>query len=184
MRRTVLILLAVLLFGLTGCLPRIQVSLPEPVDVMTFGPTFYCGYQKGAPLPHQVFAPSGGSVRLTLLGGESAAVDVAEGYTPESAPTAVTPLFANPGELNGCVLPPQAATFDPGGPFVLVHTFGAERQRVYSLDELNQDDHGMLAYQALNAAGEPVGVLLFVEEWVDADYDDAVLLLQGATPLR
>lgn len=176
-----------LLLLLAACVPRVEVSLPVPTppDVYTFGPTFYCGYRVGQELAHQVFVPAGsGPVRLTLLGGESAATDLEEGWAPADDPGAISVLLTHPGGLGGCITPPLAAEFDPTGTFVYVHTFGEDRQHVYSLDDLNSGGRGIRAYQALNVSGEPVGVLLFVEEWVDADYNDAVLLLQGAAPIQ
>ena len=174
------------LLGLLGaCAPRVQEVVEEVAlpDFDTFGPTFYCGYRKGAELPHQVFAPSG-PVSLALLGGESAAVGVEEGYALEGNLSRQTLLVHYPGSLDGCLFPPIAGTFEPGGSFVLVHVFGGERERIYSLDGLNEEPRGMRAYEALTPLGERVGVLVFVEEWVDADYNDAVLLLKGTEPLR
>ena len=178
-------LLAALLILLGGCVPRVEVRLPQPPDLYTLGPTYFCGYRKGSPLPHQVFAAIGGDpVSITLLGGDSAAVGVEESYAPEGSAGGESPLLGYPGALSGCLRPAPSTDFTPGGNFTLVHTFGPDRQKIYSLDELNASPRGMRAYQALDLRGEPVGVLVMVEEWVDADYNDAVLLLKGAAPLR
>ena len=183
MKPRVLALLGLLTLLLGACAPRVEVPAPALPDVNAFGPTFYCGYMKGAPLDHEVFVPKG-EVSLTLLGGESAAVGVEEGFAPEADPTRATLLLHYPGALDGCLFPPLSATFAPEGPFVLVHVFGEEQARVYSLDAMNEPPRGMRAFEALTPLGERVGVLIFIEEWVDADYNDAVLLLKGAEPLR
>ena len=177
-----------MLLLLSACAPRVEevmerVALPE---VNTFGPTFYCGFQKGAELPHQVFLPrsADGKVSLTLIGGESAAVGVEEGYFLVEEPSIQTLVLHYPGSLNDCLLPPLSASFTPDGAFALVHVFGEEGKRIYSIDTLNESPRGMRAYLALTPQGERAGILIFVEEWVDADFNDAVLLLKGAEPLR
>ena len=176
----------VLLAVLVSCAPRVQGVVEEAFsEVDVLGPVFFCGYRRGATLPHRIFAPTAsGSVRLGLLGGESAAVGLMEGFFPADDPTDVAELIPYPGNLDGCLLPPLFVSFRPGGAFGLVHVFGRERSRVYTLDERNQEPRGFRAYEAFTLEGKPAGVLLFVEEWVDADYNDAVLLLQGAEPVR
>ena len=160
--------------------------MPSPVsEVMNaLGPEYYCGLKKGPPVPHQGFAAKAGTVSLELLGGESAAVGVEEGYYLAGNPADTAMLFFYPGSLDSCLFPPLTAKFTPGGPFALVHVFGEEHKKVYSEDALNTGERGMRAYQALSPAGELVGVLVLIEEWIDADYNDAVLLLKGAEPVR
>ncbi len=142
--------LLALLGLLAACAPRVQEVVEEVAlpDVNTFGPTFYCGYRKGAPLPHQVFAPKG-EVTLTLIGGESAAIGVEAGYYTEQNPTRQTLVVHYSGSLDGCLFPPLSASFKPEGPFGLVHVFGGDRERIYSLDALNEAPRGMRAFEAL-----------------------------------
>ena len=179
-----LLIAAAGLLALAACAPNVQVveevALPGQD---AFGPAFYCGYRRGAPLPHQVFVPKG-EVTLTLIGGESAAIGVEEGYFATENPSIQVLVVRYPGALKGCLTPPLSAGFEPGGPFGLVHVFGGERERIYSIDTLNESPRGMRAYEALTPLGEKAGVLVFIEEWVDADYNDAVLLLRGAEPVR
>lgn len=177
-----------LLVLLAACAPQVEevvedVALPK---TNTFGPTFYCGYRKGSSLPHQVFVPKslGAAVSLTLIGGESAAIGVEEGYFLAKDPAVQTLVLHYPGSLKGCLVPPLSASFEPGGAFGLVHVFGGEQKRIYSIDALNESPRGMRAFEALTPLGEKAGILIFIEEWVDADFNDAVLLLQGAEPLR
>ncbi len=171
---------------LAACAPRVVVPVPAPVPEIAnaLGPDYYCGLRKGAPVPHQVFAAKGATVSLELLGGESAAVGVEEGYYLAGTPADAAMLLFYPGSLGACLFPPLSAKFTPKGPFALVHVFGEDREKVYSEDALNTGERGMRAYEALSPTGKRVGVLILIEEWTDADYNDAVLLLKDAEPVR
>ncbi len=146
--------------------------------------TNFCGLRAGEELPHERFLASG-EVELFLLGGHSAARDYRVGYYPAEKPEAVTYLLEHRGAFDPptCLNPPPSARFRPEGPFGLAHTYEHYGTKtVYSEDARNEAPKGFRAYRALNQKGEEVGILLLIEDWVDADYDDVGLLLVGAEP--
>ncbi len=152
-------------------------AAPRPGD--------YCGYRAGEPLTAGVFRPGAAEVELRLLGGHSAARDYRIGYYPAGSPEAATYVLSYAGAFDPatCLNPPPAARFSPKGPFGIVHAYEHYgKKRVYTEARLNEPPRGFRAYRALDAEGNPAGILLLVEDWVDADYDDVGLLLLGAEP--
>ena len=146
----------------------------------------FCGLRAGEELPHERFLASG-EVELFLLGGATAARDYRIGYYPAEKPEAVTYLIEHRGafEPATCLNPPPSARFRPEGPFGLAHTYKHYGTKtVYSEDARNEAPKGFRAYRALNPKGEEVGILLLIEDWINADYDDVGLLLRGAEPER
>ncbi len=146
----------------------------------------FCGLRAGEELPHERFLASG-EVELFLLGGATAARDYRIGYYPAEKPEAVTYLIEHRGafEPATCLNPPPSARFRPEGPFGLAHTYEHYGTKTaYSEDARNEAPKGFRAYRALNQKGEEVGILLLIEDWIDADYDDVGLLLRSAESER
>ena len=124
---------------------------------------------------------------LLLLGGATAARDYRIGYYLAEKPEAVTYRIEHQGafEPATCLNPPPSARFRPEGALGLAHTYEHYGTKtVYSEDARNEAHKGFRAYRALNPKGEEVGILLLIEDWIDADYDDVGLLLRGDRPER
>ncbi|AEB12644.1 hypothetical protein [Marinithermus hydrothermalis] len=160
-------------------------SQPQPPEATAPQPGDFCGYRAGAELPHQRFEATG-PVSLTLLGGYSAARDYRVGYYETARPEVSVALLEYAGAFDPavCLTPPPTATFTPSGPFGLAHTYEHYGEKtIYTEDARNGGEPRFRAYEALNPEGRAVGVLLLLEDWVDNDYDDVGLLLEGARPV-
>jgi len=152
-------------------------AAPRPGD--------YCGYRAGEPPSSGIFRPAAAEVELRLLGGHSAARDYRIGYYPAGRPETATFVLSYAGAFDPatCLNPPPAARFSPEGPFGIVHAYEHYgKKRIYTEARFNEPPRGFRGYRALEAEGDPAGILLLAEDWVDGDYDDLGLLLVGAAP--